>query len=162
MRIEENKVVRLDYKVYDNDTNELLEDTAQIAPFFYIHGIGSFLPKIEEALEGREKGYQTTVIIDVEDGYGEYDEELVEEMNRADFDAEFDDLYVGMEFLAEMDDETEQLYTVKDIEDDKVIVDGNHAFAGRVLRFEVTVADVREATDEELEDGEPRFPGFEE
>lgn len=160
MRIEENKVVTLDFKVYDNDTQELLEDTAELGAFFYIQGIEAFMPVIEDALEGKEKGYAATILISPEEGYGEYDPELVDTMDRADFEEEFDDIYEGMEFLADMDDGTELNYVVKSIEEDEITVDGNHPFSGRNLRFEVVVADVREATDEELEHGHVHFHGF--
>ncbi len=160
MRIEENKVVTLDFKVYDVDTKELLEDTAELGPFFYIHGIGAFIPKIEEVLEGKEKGYVGTLELTPEEGYGEYDPELLDEMSRADF-VEFDDIYEGMEFIADMDDDTEQNYVIKEIEDDKVMVDGNHPFSGKNLRFELNVTDVRDATDVELEHGHVHFHGFE-
>ncbi|MGL6064349.1 MAG: FKBP-type peptidyl-prolyl cis-trans isomerase [Fusobacteriaceae bacterium] len=160
MRIEENKVVTLDFKVYDVETKEILEDTAELGPFFYIHGIGAFIPKIEEELEGKEKGYLGTLELSPEEGYGEYDPELLDEMSKADF-VEFDDIYEGMEFMADMDDDSEQNYVIKEIEDDKVIVDGNHPFSGKNLRFELTVTDVRDATDAELEHGHAHFHGFE-
>lgn len=161
MRIEENKVVTLDFTVYDNDTNEVLESTSDLGPFFYIHGIGAFIPKIEEALEGKDKGFQTTLTLSPEEGYGDYDAELVDEMQKSDFEEEFDDIYEGMEFIADMDDGSEVNYVVKEIDEDKVIVDGNHPFAGKNLRFEVTVTDVRDASEEELEHGHPHFHGFE-
>lgn len=159
MRIEENKVVTLDFKVYDQNTKELLEDTTELGPFFYIHGIGAFIEKVENALEGKEKGFSTTIEITPEEGYGEYDAELVDEALKSDFE-DFDDIYEGMEFVADMDDGSEQTYIIKEIDDDKVIIDGNHPFAGRVLKFDVTVSDVREATDEELEHGHVHFHGF--
>ena len=40
-----------------------------------------------------------------------------------------------------------------EIDGDKVYTDSNHPFSGRNLLFEVEVADVREATDEELDHG---------
>ena len=45
MKIGENKVVTLEYKVYDADTKELLEDTAELGPYFYIQGMGQFFTK---------------------------------------------------------------------------------------------------------------------
>ncbi|MGL4534831.1 MAG: FKBP-type peptidyl-prolyl cis-trans isomerase [Fusobacteriaceae bacterium] len=161
MRIEENKVVTLDFKVFDNDTQELLEDTTELGAFFYIQGIGAFMDVIENVLEGNEKGYTSTILVSPEEGYGEYDPELVDTMNRADFEEEFDDIYEGMEFVADMDDGTEQNYVISSIEDENITVDGNHPFSGRNLRFEVIVTDVREATDEELEHGHVHFHGFE-
>ena len=72
MKITENAVVTLEFKVYDNDTNELLEDTKEVGPFFYIHGIGAFVPKVEETLEGKERGFKTVMTLTPEEGYGEY------------------------------------------------------------------------------------------
>ena len=95
MKVVKGNVITLEFKVYDNDTNELLEDTKDVGPFFYIHGEGQFVPKVEEILEGKEKGFSTTIMISPEEGYGEYDEELIEEMNKEDF-VEFDDIYEGM------------------------------------------------------------------
>jgi len=102
MKIGENKVVTLEYKVYDADTKELLEDTAELGPYFYIQGMGQFLPKIEAALDGKSKGYKTKIEIPMEEAYGDYDEELVEELTKADF-ADFDDIYEGMEFVVELE-----------------------------------------------------------
>ena len=110
--------------------------------------------------ELKEKGFTTTIMISPEEGYGNYNEELIEEMNKSDF-IEFDDIYEGMEFIADMDDGTEQQYVITSINDDIVIADGNHPFAGKNLRFEVEVTGIREATVKELEHGHVHFHGFE-
>ena len=157
--ISEGKVVTVEFKVYDNDTNELLEDTKEVGPFFYIQGMGAFVPKIEEVLTGQKAGYKDTVSLTVEEGYGERDEELVVEMDRKDF-VEFEDIYVGLDFIADLEDGSEQSFVITKVEDDVVTADGNHPFAGRNVRFELEVLGVREATDKELEFGEPLFEGF--
>lgn len=160
MKVIKNNVITLEFKVYDNDTDELLENTKDVGPFFYIHGKGQFVPKVEKILEGKEKGFTTTIMISPEEGYGNYNEELIEEMNKSDF-IEFDDIYEGMEFIADMDDGTEQQYVITSINDDIVIADGNHPFAGKNLRFEVEVTGIREATVKELEHDHVHFHGFE-
>lgn len=159
MKIEEGKVVTLEFKVYDKNTNELLEDTKEVGPFFYIHGFGNFVPAIEEALEGKEKGFSATIELTPEEGYGDYNEDLIMEMDKAEF-VEFDDLYEGLDFIADMDDDTEQSFIITKIEDEVVTADGNHPFAGKDLRFEVTVDGVREATEEEIAHGHAHFHGF--
>lgn len=159
MKIEKGKVVTLEFKVYDKANNELLEDTKEVGPFFYIHGHGNFVPKIEETLEGHEKGFSTSIDISVEEGYGEYDSDLVVEMEKSEF-VEFDDIYEGLDFIADMDDGTEQSFVITNIEDEIVTADGNHPFAGKDLKFDVVVTGVREATKEELEHGHPHFHGF--
>ena len=158
--IKENKVVTLEYKVYDADTKELLEDTTELGPYFYIQGMGQFLPKIEAALDGKSKGHKLKIEIPMDEAYGDYDEELVEELTKADF-ADFDDIYEGMEFVVELEDGTEMIAVITEIDGDKVYTDSNHPFSGRNLLFEVEVADVREATDEELDHGHVHFHGFE-
>jgi FKBP-type peptidyl-prolyl cis-trans isomerase SlyD len=45
------------------------------------------------------------------------------------------------------------------VTDETVTVDGNHPLAGKNLNFDVTIADVREATAQELEHGHIHGPG---
>lgn len=159
MKITENTVVTLEYKVYDTNTKEILENTQELGPYFYIQGFGQFLPKVEAALDGKTKGYKTTVEVKMDEAYGAYDEDLVEELTKKDFE-EFDDIYEGMEFVVELEDGTEMISIITEIEGDTVYTDSNHPFCGRDLTFEVEVTDVREATAEELDHGHVHFHGF--
>ena len=119
----------------------------------YLHGgyDGTF-PKIEEALDGQEPGFATQIQLEPTDAFGEYDPELVKIETRGRFP---EPLEVGMQFEGtpeEGDDDLDALiYTVTDVAEDKVVLDGNHPLAGMALRFDLTVADVREATPEEIE-----------
>ena len=58
--------------------------------------------------------------------------------------------------VEEDDDEDPLIYTVTDLAEDKVVLDGNHPLAGLALKFWLVVDDVREATEDELEDGHPQ------
>jgi FKBP-type peptidyl-prolyl cis-trans isomerase SlyD len=85
------------------------------------------------------------------DAFGEYDAQLVRIEARDQFPAEVD---VGMQFQGQSSDKGEVIvYTVTDIAEGKVVVDGNHPLAGQTLNFECTIADVRAATQEELTHG---------
>lgn len=152
MKVLKDNVVSLEFRVYDNDTNELLEDTKEVGIFEYIHGNGMFVPVVEEKLEGQEEGYKDTIIITPENGYGHYNPELVDTLSKADF-KEFDDIYEGMNFVADLDDGTAMEFYITSIDDDQVTIDGNHPFADKTLRFEVEVKGVREATEHELNHG---------
>lgn len=92
--------------------------------------------------------------------YGDYDEELVEELIKVDF-IDFDDIYEGMEFVVELEDGIEMIVVIIEIDGDKVYIDLNYLFFGRNLLFEVEVVDVREVIDEELDYGYVYFYGFE-
>jgi FKBP-type peptidyl-prolyl cis-trans isomerase SlyD len=149
MKIAKNTVVTLHYKLSDAQNN-LIEESRE--PMVYLHGgYENTLPKIEEALEGKDVGFQTTIQVEPEDAFGEYDPDLIkiEPRNRLP-----EPLEIGMQFEGTPDSETageeSLIFTVTDIADDKVVLDGNHPLAGMALRFSLDVAEVRAASDEEV------------
>jgi FKBP-type peptidyl-prolyl cis-trans isomerase SlyD len=153
MKIAKNTVVTVDYKLSDAQNN-LIEDGRQ--PMVYLHGdYENTLPKIEEELDGKEVGYASTIQIEPEDAFGEYDPALVkvEPRNRLPEPLEVGMQFEGMPDGSDEEGEEAMIFTVTDIADDKVVLDGNHPLAGMALRFELSVADVRAATDEEIAHG---------
>ena len=149
MKIAKNTVVTVNYKLSDAQNN-LIEDGRQ--PMVYLHGgYENTLPKIEEELDGKEVGYSSTIQIEPDDAFGDYDPELVkvEERNRLPEPLEVGMQFEGMPDSADSDEEP-MIFTVTEIADDKVVLDGNHPLAGMALRFELSVVDVRAATDEEI------------
>jgi len=159
VKIAKNTVVSVQYKLSDAQGN-VIEESGP--PMVYLHGgyDGTF-PKIEEVLEGHESGFETQLQLEPDDAFGEYDADLVKVESRERFP---DPLEVGMQFEGvpdngeEEDDEDEDeddimIYTVTEVADDKVVLDGNHPLAGMALRFWLKVTQVRVATQEELEHG---------
>ncbi|MFZ6753068.1 FKBP-type peptidyl-prolyl cis-trans isomerase [Undibacterium sp. Dicai25W] len=157
MKIVKNSVVTARYKLTDAQDN-LIEEGQE--PMVYLHGgYDNIFPKIEEALEGKEVGFETTLQLNPEDAFGDYDAALVKVEPRSRFPSP---LEVGMQFEGmpedaddsdESSEEEAHIFTVTDIADDKVVLDGNHPLAGIALRFSLTVDDVRAATDEEIAHG---------
>ncbi|QOY93454.1 peptidylprolyl isomerase [Massilia sp. UMI-21] len=150
MKIAKNTVVSVNYKLSDAQNN-LIEEGSQ--PMVYLHGgYENTLPKIEEELDGKETGYSSTIQVEPEDAFGDYDSELVKVEDRKRLP---EPLEVGMQFegVAEGVDDEPTIFTVTDIADDKVVLDGNHPLAGMALRFDLSVIDVREATAEEIAHG---------
>ena len=157
MQIAKNTVVTVEYKLWDAQ-GELIEEGRE--PMVYLHGgYENTLPKIEEELEGKSAGYENTIQVEPEDAFGDYDPELVkiEPRNRLPSPLE-----VGMQFEGSPetpdDDELPVIFTVTDIADDKVVLDGNHPLAGMALRFTLKVTDVREASEEEVAHGHVHGP----
>jgi len=60
---------------------------------------------------------------------------------------------IGAVVSAKLPDGREQHLLIAEIEDDTVTLDGNHPLAGQTLRFEVSIASIREATEEEIANG---------
>lgn len=149
MKIAKNTVVTVHYKLSDAQGN-LIEESRE--PMVYLHGgYENTLPKIEDALEGKAAGYETTIQVEPDDAFGEYDPNLIKIEPRSRLP---EPIEVGMQFegtpeSAESGEEA-LIFTVTDIAEDKVVLDGNHPLAGMALRFTLNVADVRAATDEEV------------
>ena len=152
MNIFTNTVVTLSFELYDAD-GVLLESTDE--PITYLHGGHSgMLPKLEEALNRKKAGDAVSVDVEPEDGFGDYDPELVKLESADRLPPEIE---VGMQFEAHTSADDEHgsgtVFTVTDIADGKVVLDGNHPWAGKRLRFDCQILDVRAATAEEVEHG---------
>lgn len=150
MQIGQNTVVTLTYRVTDTSGNVI---DAGEKPIIYLHGgHGGIFEKIENELEGQTTGFQKDVRLQPEEAFGDFDAELVMVEPRELFP---DNIEVGMQFerASEDDDEDGMLYTITDIAEGKVVVDGNHPLAGIALVFSCTVADVRAATADEISHG---------
>ena len=149
MQIAKNTVVTLKYTVRDPDGN-MIDDGQH--PLVYLHGgYDGIFPKLEEELHGKNKGDQLEVKLQPDDAFGDYDEELVMVEEASLFP---ENIEIGMSFERVTDDgEEEIVYRITDVAEGKVVVDGNHPLAGIALLFDVTVAEVRPATAEELTHG---------
>lgn len=148
--IKEGKVVSLNY-ILKSEGGDLLDRSEPGKPFLYLHGFGEIVPGLEEALEGKEIGYKSLVTVPPKSGYGELVPELIASVDRSMFPLEAD-ISVGMRFQAEVDQHP-VIFTVEDVKDSKVKVNGNHPLAGKTLFFDVEVVSVRDATEEELDHG---------
>lgn len=150
MQVAQDTVVALEVHLSDVHGN-LIQQSGEAVQ--YLHGgYDGIFPLVEEALQGREPGEKIEVHLEPEDAFGEYDAELVRLAERAQFPEE---LQVGMQFEQESgagDDEL-LIFTVTDVAEDKVVLDGNHPLAGMALRFACTIETVRAATAGEIERG---------
>lgn len=148
--------VTVQYRLYDADGEPIEEDERELT---YLHGgYGAVFERIEQALEGGEVGYRTSLYLQPEDTFGDYDAELVTLAPRDAFPAQ---LERGMTFEgvpeggadASGDGEPARertIVTVTDFTDDTVVLDANHPLAGMALRFDLEITDLREATAEEI------------
>jgi FKBP-type peptidyl-prolyl cis-trans isomerase SlyD len=155
MQISKHKVVTMDYTLTD-DQGTVIDSSQGRDPLAYIQGVGNIIPGLEQALEGKTSGEALSVTISPEDAYGERDETLLRAVPRNLFDV--DDLQVGMQFQTQSEAGME-IVTIVGVTDDDVTIDANHPLAGVTLNFDVTVVDVRDATEDELSHGHVHGPG---
>jgi FKBP-type peptidyl-prolyl cis-trans isomerase SlyD len=155
MNIANNHVVTLNYTLTDND-GEII-DQAQDGSFVYLHGANNIIPGLEKELTGKAVGDQVSVKVSPEDGYGQRNEALVEQVPREMF-PEGDGVQPGMVFHAEGPNGELITVTVLEVADDFVRIDANHALAGVELNFDVEIMGIREAEAVELEHGHVHGP----
>ena len=148
MKIEKNTAVTLRYTVSDT-TGKLLEESKE--PMCYLHGgYGNTFAKIEEALEGQQALFKTTLELAPQDSFGLRDEALLQTIPKTQFPP---GVKVGGQLEGRDDSGQSIVFTVLKIKGDTVYLDGNQALAGKTLRFALQVLEVRSASEEEIAHG---------
>jgi FKBP-type peptidyl-prolyl cis-trans isomerase SlyD len=149
MNIAKDTIVTINYEVFDLDGNSLEKNDE---PVSYLHGgYDNIFPAVELALEGKSTGDTVELKLQPADAFGDYDENLVRIEPRETFP---ENVEAGMQFVgAPIGSDQEVLYTVTDVAEDRVVVDGNHPLAGESVRFTCVVTEVRKAEPGEVEHG---------
>jgi FKBP-type peptidyl-prolyl cis-trans isomerase SlyD len=109
-------------------------------------------PKVAEALEGSKIGDEVEVSLSPAEGFGEHDPNLT-------FSDAIDNVppeyrHIGAEATFENEDGESITMTVVKMEDGKIMLDGNHPFAGKTVTFKLRVKEIRDATEAEVGSGE--------
>jgi FKBP-type peptidyl-prolyl cis-trans isomerase SlyD len=155
-KIGKNKVVSIHYTV--SEGGKKVESSRGEEPLMYLHGHDQIISGLEKALSGKEVGAKFSIDIAPEDGYGDYDDELVAELPKTQFKNQ-KELKVGAMFQFAAPDGEVAVARITKVKKDTVTVDQNHPFAGKTLTFEVEIIAVRAATKEELDHGHAHGPG---
>lgn len=156
MQIEKNKVVSMDYTL-KNDAGSVIDSSQGAEPLVFLQGAENIIPALEKALEGKVTEDKMQVSIEAVDGYGEYDKEMVQVVSRNMFEG-VESIEVGMQFQSQTPEGVQSI-SIAAVDGDEITVDGNHPLAGERLHFDVTITDVRDATDDELKHGHVHSEG---
>ncbi len=157
MSFKENQVVTINFTLKDEKGN-VIEATSKEQPFAFISGNRQILPELETKVSEMLIGSKKTIVLEPENAYGIYKDTSIQTVNRTDF-PEGTKLEVGMGFIADTPDGQQMPFTIKNIEDENIMIDFNHPLAGRTLTFEVELMDMRDATTDELAHGHVHGPG---
>jgi len=151
MKIEKNLIATIHYTL-TNDGGEVIDSSVGEEPLSYLSGASNVIPGLDDALMGLEKGDTKKITIQPAQGYGEHDAQLVQKLP-TDMFTGIEEVQVGMEFETQDPEGGNHFVVVTQVEEDGITVDGNHELAGMVLHFDVSVEDVREATEAEIGQG---------
>jgi FKBP-type peptidyl-prolyl cis-trans isomerase SlyD len=146
MKIEKEKYVSIDYEL--KVEGEIVDKSEPGQPLGFVSGVGQIVPGLDNAIQGKEVGDSLDVKFSAKEGYGEVREELLQELPKKNFPDELE-LEAGMTFQADTPHGMVN-FKIAEVKDDVVIADLNHPLAGKDLHFSVKIAEVRDATEEEL------------
>ncbi len=156
MTVQKDCVVSMHYVLRD-DEGTVLDESQQDQPLPYLHGHQNIVPGLETALSGASVGDTKRVVVSPEEGYGVREERLVLAVPRDQLPPDLEP-EIGM--TLGMQTAQGQMVPVRviEVEPERVRLDANHELAGVTLHFEVTIAAVRAATEEELSHGHVHGP----
>lgn len=148
--VENGVVVSIEYTLHVD--GELLDSSEGQGPLHFLAGYGNIVPGLESEMMGMKIGDSKKVVVQAEDGYGEFDEEAFMKVPRDQFPKDME-LEVGAELNVRDNEDNSHLARVDSIEGDVVTLNFNHPLAGDELHFYVRVVALREPNAEELDHG---------
>ncbi len=136
--VSDGRKVTIHYVLRDASGAEL-HSTRGDEPLSYTHGTGEIVDGLERALDGQQEGDSVDVTLPPEDAFGAHDPDKVVEVPAEDlgFDAE-----VGTLIRAEMPDGSAHHFSVTEVGEATVTLDGNHPLAGQTVQFEAEIVEV--------------------
>jgi FKBP-type peptidyl-prolyl cis-trans isomerase 2 len=101
-------------------------------------GEGQLIKGFEDGLLDMTEGETKTIEIECAEAYGEYIEDVIQDVPKDQMPGEVE---VGMQIQAQ----TEMgpiIFTVKEVKEESVVLDPNHALAGKKLIFDLEVVTI--------------------
>ncbi|MBS7644893.1 MAG: peptidylprolyl isomerase [Candidatus Bathyarchaeia archaeon] len=139
------------------DTGEVIETTRDGEPPVFRIGSQELLPSLEEAMMGLEKGDRKEITVPPSEGFGEWREDLLQEVPESIFEDRPPKLGSLVELRSR--DGRRLLATVHEVKEDSVILDLNHPLAGQTLIFDIEIMDIHKPPRREPDKGETRIRG---
>lgn len=147
MKIADKTVVQMHYTL-TSDEGKVIDSSEGREPLQYIQGAHMIVVGLEKAMVGHDVGDKFDVKVIPSEGYGEYNEEMTQEVPLDVFQG-VDKVVEGMMFYAQTPAGPMPI-RVKSVSEKTAVIDANHELAGQNLNFAIEVVSVREATEEEL------------
>lgn len=136
--IENGNRVKVHYTGKLEDGQEF-DSSIQREPLEFVVGTGQLIEGFEMGIIGLNKGDKTVLTINPEKGYGPVVESMIVQIPRSNAP---EDVHVGAQLQAEGDSGQQMIFTVREVNEENVTIDGNHPLAGKILNFEVEILEV--------------------
>lgn len=149
-------VIGFHYELKDGQ-GQLIDSSQGQEPLLFLEGSGMIIPGLEKEIVGLAVGDKKNVEVKAAEAYGDVVDDLVITVQRSQFPPDAD-LKVGDQFQVN-EEPNAPIFTIKKIETEEVVIDGNHPLAGVDLFFDIEITEKREATDDEIAHGHAHGPG---
>jgi FKBP-type peptidyl-prolyl cis-trans isomerase SlyD len=149
VKVEANKVVSFHYSVSDGGETPVDSSRERGEPLSVLIGAQNIIPGLEDALIGREVGDHFEVDVAPDRAYGERRADFMQRVPKKYFQ-NADSLQPGMSTVLQTKEGGPRMVVVLKIGSSVIDVDLNHPLAGKTLKFDVEITDIRDASEEEL------------
>lgn len=110
-------------------------------PLVFTLGEGQVIAGFDQAVLGMQSGETKRVTIAADEAYGQYEDDLVFEIDRAQLPASFAPV-LGEQYQMEQGNGQTRVVTVSEMSNDSVTLDANHPLAGYDLTFDLELVSV--------------------
>jgi FKBP-type peptidyl-prolyl cis-trans isomerase SlyD len=146
----DQRVIGFHYSLYDQQ-GSLVESSQGKTPLYFLEQAQQIIPGLEKEIAQMSKGDKKKITVAPGEAYGHIRQELIVTVDKKQL-PNSEQVKVGDQFHVDNDPQA-PVFMVKEIQEGKVILDGNHPMAGKSLTFDVEVMLIRQATSEELTHG---------
>jgi FKBP-type peptidyl-prolyl cis-trans isomerase SlpA len=135
-----DSLITLNYRVASTDGEEWVS-TFGFSPAVIQLGCGELAPPFEACLVGQAVGTRCDVVLDAAQTFGPRQAELVRRVKRASLPVAAE---IAINARAELNAPSGQTLSgiIREIDNDSVLIDFNHPFAGKSIRFEAEIIGV--------------------
>ena len=136
-QVKANNTVKVNYTGKLSD-GQVFDTSEGKEPLEFTLGEGKLIPGFEKGLMDMKLNEKKTITIVKEEAYGEINNDLKQEVSKADLPADITP-EVGMGLVSTSPSGQEVNLRIIEVKEESIIIDGNHPLAGEDLIFDLEV-----------------------
>jgi FKBP-type peptidyl-prolyl cis-trans isomerase SlyD len=150
LKVNDGHVVSMDYTLLVD--GKVVDSSKGGEPLQFIQGMGHIIPGLENELYDMKVGDNKLVVVAAKDGYGEVDVEAFMDVPRESFPTDVP-LEKGTELELRDQSGHPMFARIDTVSENNIRLNMNHPLAGKELHFDIKIAALRPATEEEVSHG---------
>lgn len=140
-QVKENDTVKVHY-TGKLSNGQVFDSSEGREPLEVALGQGMLIPGFEKAIIDMKVNDKKTVNIPKEEAYGEIKQELFHKVDNSQLPEEIKP-EIGMGLTSRGEDGREYQFRIAEVNEDHIIVDGNHPLAGQDLTFDLELVEIK-------------------